>query len=71
MGEKQLVPSAWQLTSTSLDGGQKVPCQAQRDGFPASIIFPRLSAILLSLVSATKVFGKDNDSRSQRKSLQK
>jgi hypothetical protein len=54
LGMKQLVSSVRQRTCTSVVGDQKVPCQAQCDGFGASAIFLELVTARLSLVSTTK-----------------
>jgi hypothetical protein len=53
-GNKQLCSSTRQHTCTSVIAGQKIPCQAQCDGYGASAIFPRLVTAILFLVSATE-----------------
>jgi hypothetical protein len=54
MGTKHLIPSAPQRTCTLVYGVQKVPCEAQCDGFGASTVFLGLFTIRLYHVSHLK-----------------
>jgi hypothetical protein len=58
LGTKELVSSALQRTCTLVVCGLKSHCQAQCDGFRASVIFLRLVAIRHSPVSATEECSK-------------
>jgi hypothetical protein len=60
--------SSEQLSCISVVGSQKVPCQAQNDGFAASSMFPGLVTARLFLVSATKIFSERTTIRERRKS---
>jgi hypothetical protein len=54
MGTKQPISTTSQSTCTTVVGGQKVPYQAQRDGFAASITFLGLVTSRIFPVSTIK-----------------